>query len=400
MNILEFMRMYDSIIDEGFADPHYYLNRLATREMSVRTGKTLNWVHKMLSRAKSQGLTPKIPGNRAQGISQLKSKISKLEKENHEILHKYNNLSRTLFNVKEGINDNYIINTNQKSKSTKTKSSVTPVTIWSDWHVGEVVDPKQIHNINGYNLSIARNRVNELVNKTITLCFNHVVNPVYEDGIVIFLIGDIVSGDIHEELEKTNEIPVLQTVIEAVNMLTWALKELGKHFCKITVACVPGNHGRLTEKMQAKNFHLENLDWLTYNFLSNNFKDDSKYEFHIPESSSAFVKVENMTFLGMHGCELGVGGGGEAMIGPIGKIIRGEQKVRASFGQVNLEYDVLLLGHFHNTLWLPRVFVNNSLKGYCEYSFRVLKAMPSRPSQSLFFVNSEYGVINKQEIFV
>lgn len=394
----EFLSIYDEVISEGYIDPQHHKQKQAIAELIKRTGLCRRSVYKMLELAKKKGLYPRQqPVENNIDTSKLKSRIKALEKENHELSSKYNSLAHALFEVDEATKER--VGTLEVQTTKSNQVSNIPVTVWSDWHIGEVVVPAEIHNINKFNLEVAQSRVNKLVSRTLDLCFEHSAHKEYPDGIVIFLLGDMVSGSIHEELEKTNEVPVLHAVIETVNMLVAAITTLSNYFPKITISCVAGNHGRLTDRMQAKNFHLENLDWLIYNFVRDRLKDIPSITIDIPESSSAFVKVANMTFLGMHGCELGTGGG-EAIIGPVGKIIRGEQKVRSSLGQVGLGYDILLLGHYHQTLWLPRVFVNNCIKGYDEYAYRVLKAMPSTPSQILFFVNEKYGVVSKHEVFL
>ena len=57
--------------------------------------------------------------------------------------------------------------------------------------------------------SSARQRAKRLVENTIDLLMNHMVNPKYP-GVVINLGGDMVSGDIHEELSATNEKEMMQ----------------------------------------------------------------------------------------------------------------------------------------------------------------------------------------------
>ena len=101
------------------------------------------------------------------------------------------------------------------------------MTIWSDFHWGEVVDKSQVYGVNSYNMSIAKQRLHTLVDKTIGICFDHMVNPNYP-GIVLMLGGDMVSGDIHEELEITNEAPsgpVLVDLLENLRVVRAGLVE-------------------------------------------------------------------------------------------------------------------------------------------------------------------------------
>ena len=48
-----------------------------------------------------------------------------------------------------------------------------PITVWSDWHYGEVVDPAQVNRVNKYNMDIGRKRAYRLFDTTVDLAFNH-----------------------------------------------------------------------------------------------------------------------------------------------------------------------------------------------------------------------------------
>src|SRR5579885_2214101 len=82
-----------------------------------------------------------------------------------------------------------------------------PTLFASDWHWGEVVDPKQINGVNEYNIAIAQKRARNMIETTVDLLKNRFSNPTYP-GIVFALGGDMVSGDIHEELSITNETDI------------------------------------------------------------------------------------------------------------------------------------------------------------------------------------------------
>ena len=79
-----------------------------------------------------------------------------------------------------------------------------PTLFLSDWHWGEVVDKRQVGGVNEYNLQIAHNRAQTVIQNTIRLLrgeFSRKELP----GLVVALGGDMFSGDIHEELSRTNE---------------------------------------------------------------------------------------------------------------------------------------------------------------------------------------------------
>jgi hypothetical protein len=68
-----------------------------------------------------------------------------------------------------------------------------------------------------------------------------------------------------------------------------------------------------------------------------------------------------------------------------------------SFGA---DFDLLMMGHWHQELFLPGVLVANSLKGYDEYAMKALSAPFSLPSQPLFFVHPKIGITSYSTILL
>jgi hypothetical protein len=282
----------------------------------------------------------------------------------------------------------------------KARTTGVPSTIWSDWHLGEVVTGAETNGINEFSLPIAETRIRRLVERTVDLCFKHMTAPSYP-GIVVNLIGDIVSGIIHDELTETNEEELFPTILWAVERISWGLTALADRFGKVFVACAAGNHGRMTRKPHAKRYVYKNADWLIYNLLERHFKTkgDTRVSFLIPSANEAFYRVYDHRYLALHGDDLGVRGG-DGIIGAIGPIMRGEIKVASSSSHVNRAYDCLLMGHWHQTLWLPRAIVNNTLKGYDEFARRMLRAPATPPSQVLWFTHPSRGITARWEVFL
>lgn len=271
-----------------------------------------------------------------------------------------------------------------------------PVTIWSDWHSGEVVSCAETNGVNEFNVKVLRERVRKLVERTLRLADKH--NGKYP-GIVLNLLGDFVSGGLHPELQKTDEVEAIGAVLTARDLLVWGIKAIADHFGQVYLPCAAGNHGRATHKPEFKRYVFKNFDWLIYQLLEREFADDKRVRFDIRPANEVFYKVWNKRFLAMHGDMLGVKGG-DGIIGAIGPISRGEVKVRGSSASTVSDYDVLLMGHWHQSLWLPRVIVANSLKGYDEFAKNALRAPVSAPSQPLFFVHPRYGITSRWEIYL
>jgi hypothetical protein len=66
--------------------------------------------------------------------------------------------------------------------------------------------------------------------------------------------------------------------------------------------------------------------------------------------------------------------------GAIGPIMHGEIKKAGQSAALGLEYDLCIMGHWHQELWLPRALVCNTLKGFDEYARNQLGAKPTWPS--------------------
>ncbi len=275
-----------------------------------------------------------------------------------------------------------------------------PCTIWSDWHLGERVQRAEVNGVNEFNLAIAEGRIHRLVERTVDLCFSHMTNPSYP-GIVVNLLGDIVSGEIHQELSETNEDELFPIILWARDRLIAALKSLADHFGRVYVACSPGNHGRTTKRPQAKRYIYKNADWLVFCLVERHFADvgDDRIRLSIPETGECLYSIYGRRFMAVHGDDLGVKGG-DGIIGAIGPIMRGEIKMRNSQAQVGRDYDTLVMGHWHQMLWLPRAVVNNTLKGYDEFARRNLRAIATPASQALWFTHPKRGITARWEVIL
>jgi len=280
---------------------------------------------------------------------------------------------------------------------TKGATPEVPVTIWSDWHCGENVSLSETNGVNEYDREIFIRRAKRLVERTIDLCKNH--GPGNYPGIVVNILGDMVSGGLHPELAKTDDEEVIPAVLTCRDTLITCLESMIEAFGHVYCPCTSGNHGRQTAKPEFKRYVFKNFDWLIYQLLARHFKGRSEIVFDIPDSNEVYYRIYGRRYLAMHGDMMGVKGG-DGIIGSIGPITRGEMKVGRQQSVIGRDYDVLLVGHWHQTLWLPRVVVNNTLKGWDEYAQKSLRAPPSVPSQSLWFEHPKWGKTMHREVFV
>lgn len=285
---------------------------------------------------------------------------------------------------------NWLVNTNKLGHS-----AGIPSIFLSDFHWGEVVDPSQINNVNQYNLEIAKKRVQALVEKTIDLLDNHIVSDKYP-GIVMPVGGDMFSGDIHEELSASNEEDMMVLFSDLFGVMSWVIEQFADHFGKIFIPWVAGNHSRTTKKVMAKGFNFTNFDFLLGLQLAKYFEKNKNVTFFIPNGSDAMFRIYNHTYLLTHGNQFR---GGDGVIGAIGPVIRGDMRKRTRNNQIKMEYDTMLIGHFHQLMMLDRVIVNGSLKGYDEYAYT--SNFPYEPPrQGLWITHPDLGITFSMPVLV
>lgn len=276
----------------------------------------------------------------------------------------------------------------------------TPVAVWSDWHWGEEVVSTEVRGLNSFNKAIAHKRIKTLVEKIIELCFDHMKNPTY-DRLVLCIGGDMITGIIHEELQDTNYEYILETLLDLEDKLIWAIDRLLEKFPAIAVYCVVGNHGRMGKKPRYKGKVKTNFEWGLYKKLEAYYRGNEKIKFFIPDAADIHFTVNGVRFLLTHGDNLGVKGG-DGIIGAIGPIIRGMVKIGRAEARVKQDFDILIIGHWHQYTPLAHlgVIVNGSMKGYDEFAMLAIRAAFQLPIQSLFFVHPTYGVTTQWPIFL
>lgn len=131
--------------------------------------------------------------------------------------------------------------------STRSSTDGVPTLMLSDWHGGEVVVPSQINNVNEYNVKIMRERAATLIDSAVHLL--RIIDPKMRyPGLVLPLAGDMVTGNIHEELTATNEIQSMPSVLELYEILASIIEKLVEIFgvcsCRASAATTGATRAR------------------------------------------------------------------------------------------------------------------------------------------------------------
>jgi hypothetical protein len=350
-----------------------------------------------LAIAKARGLKPGKGLSDSNDAQALKAQVKRLEAElkRHEAqsseLETIKGIIGTLSNrVEELAPPKWLVPSNDNPSAPG-----VPTLFLSDLHWGEVIFPAQINNVNKYNVKIAHERMAACITSAVHLL--EIISPKLNyPGIVVPLGGDMISGNIHDELTATNEINSMPAVEDLYSVLVGVIKTLVDKFGAIFLPCVSGNHGRDTRKIWSKDRHATSFDWLLYRFLARHFADDKRVTFLIPDGPDAYYKIYDHAYLLTHGDQFR---GGDGMIGCLGPILRGDHKKRSRNAQVDMEYDTMIMGHWHQYIHHSRVIVNGSLKGYDEYAYTNNFGFEP-PQQALWLTHPKYGQTYRAPVYV
>lgn len=269
-----------------------------------------------------------------------------------------------------------------------------PTLILSDCHWDEVVNPHEVEGANCYNRNIAVIRLQQILAGVHDVTRKFFAGLTYE-GATLLLGGDLLSGNIHEELVQTNEDTVFGSVDFWSDLLCAFIQQMAEEFGKLHVATVVGNHGRNTRKPRAKLRVRDNLDWLLYRIAARGLSGDSRITWQIPESADVTFKLYNTTYRGTHGDQFRGGSGISAMMSPL---FLGQHRKSRRQMELHNPFDWLVMGHWHDYFVGKGLIVNGSVKGYDEYAY-VGNYQAQRPIQALWITTPENGLTFPAPIF-
>jgi hypothetical protein len=273
----------------------------------------------------------------------------------------------------------------------------TLITFLSDTHYGEVVNADEMGGYNRYNLSIADKRTIRFFDRTIVVARRYLAGVKY-DGIVLALGGDIVSGDIHDELVETNELTTYETVEWAIPRLKAGIEKLAEEFGRVHVVSAPGNHGRNSKQPRFKNRSANNADTHVARLLALTLEGEDGITFEIPRSMDTDFSVYGYNFSLEHGDSFK---GGDSQIGALGPVKRGTVKKQVQRALEGRPMDVLMTAHYHQLVMAPSqgFVLNGTVKGYDEYA-RGLHFKPEPPQQALLVVTPQHGCTVQAPLYV
>lgn len=261
-----------------------------------------------------------------------------------------------------------------------------PTAVLADTHFDEVVRPAEVGWVNAYDRNIAQLRLREFFSNTVRLG-SEFFSGITMEGLTLAVAGDIVSGNIHEELAQTNAAAILDTCLFWSEEIAAGIEHLLPFYGKVFCPCVVGNHGRQSKKPRNKGRVRDNFDYLIYSLVARHFKDDDRVSFLIPDTADAHYQIYDTRYVLTHGDQFR---GGTGIAGALSPLLLGDARKRKRSNATNRPYDYMVLGHWHQDIDTCGIIACNSMKGYDEFAANSNFAF-SEPSQAFWLTDSEKG---------
>ena len=275
----------------------------------------------------------------------------------------------------------------REPKSTKKHHGIWTIML-SDLHLDEVVSLDEVLGMNMYNREIAVMRLQKIFQGIVKIA-DEWYSGITIDGLVLQMGGDIFAGIIHEELRRTNAAPILDTLDFWLDPMIAGIEMLADHFGKIHIPVVVGNHGRYDRKPVAKLRARENYDWYFAKVLARIVSERKVkgVDFNISDSADLTYMTYGYRKMLTHGDQARGGSGWGGMMSPIMRLDDKKQRRQAA---VNLPYDYMDIGHWHQLVFMPRGMINGCMSGYDEYAF-INNFGYEVPQQGMYLMTPEHG---------
>jgi len=212
--------------------------------------------------------------------------------------------------------------------------------------------------------------------------------------LVLALLGDFMSGYIHDELKENNQMSPTETVLLLNQMIREGINFLKEHgnFDSIIIPCCFGNHSRTTKKPRHATAYKNSYEYLLYCFLATMYEDDPVVNFSISQGYHQYLDIfGKYTIRFHHGNNIRYGGGVGGIAIPVNKAVAQWSRAKKAY--------LDCFGHFHQSLSGGRWICNGGLIGYNDYAISI-KADYEKPQQTFFTIERDHGLTFTGPIFV
>lgn len=283
----------------------------------------------------------------------------------------------------------------------RVKSHVgTQMVQMTDWHLDEVVNPKEILGLNKYDRKIAHQRIERWAEKAITLPRDYMAGLELE-GMIIPATGDLFSGEIHDELTVTNEDTILGSLLYWMEPIIGMIEMMAAETPNMEIDCVPGNHPRTTKKFDHKQRVKKNFEQFFWSVVRDRLVDRGKAKnvvVNVSAGTSMNINVYGRNYVLDHGYGFK---GGTGISGAFAPLSLGSHRKNLKQVVAGAPMHTMIIGHMHQIINIPGVIMGGTLKGYDEYaSDHDLRPDENGAGQAMWITSPERAQVLWMPIYV
>lgn len=259
----------------------------------------------------------------------------------------------------------------------------------ADWHLDEVVKPEEMLGLNAFNREIAMQRIRRWMEKVVVLPREY-MRGIEIEGLVLPSTGDLFTGEIHEELTRSNEARLYASVLYWMEPLIAALETLEREYPAVYVAAVVGNHGRSSDKPVFKGRVYDNVEWLFWSLVRDRLADrGSKVRVDVSPSMDFNLPLYGRNYLMTHGDQFK---GGTGISGAFAPLALGSHRKDKRQRVAGMPMERMIVGHLHQLINIAGVTMGGCLKGYDEFAFGINAAPdPEGAAQAFWITTPEHA---------
>lgn len=275
--------------------------------------------------------------------------------------------------------------------SPKTMEPHEMVLVISDAHYGEPVNPAEVPAGWAYDMDICERRMEEIFRRTIAMgeAKGYPIQKLH-----IAVIGDMLSGDIHEELARTNLDVMASLSIKMGQILYRMGQRFCAHFPEVHMFVIPGNHSRIMRKPNQKQKNKDNWEYTMGLHIEAMQRD---FTMDLPLTPHYFYEVFDKLICFEHGDNQG---GGLSPASLTKRIDGAREMALADKGRI---HDYHVMGHYHrhlvHTHGHTELIINGAIKGPDEFSTNRLAAL-NPPEQTILIFHPKQGLVATERIYL
>lgn len=284
----------------------------------------------------------------------------------------------------------------------KVGTLIEPAFHITDTHKGARQEPNEIEGFNAYNPEIATERSLRFAEKAVRWA-NYQKQAYRIENASIIITGDLISGDIHDELRITNAYPTPIQVVESAKDIAAQIQIIAPHFKKVKVHfVVEDNHSRLTKKPQAKEAGTNSLNYLVGSMLQAYIASLSNVEMNIYPMLEKVIEANERLYLLSHGHNVR-GWMGVPWYGIERKVGRESQArlqiiMQEADRAREIGFHKYIIGHFHTAFFGRLYFLGASLSGTDAYDHQAGRY--DDPGQNAWLIHPKHGEFNMTTFYL